>query len=598
MANPSLQEQAYLEATGFSTDTAAPWNPDFGTATFAMPPAEQVIYDNQGLFKAGMIWQHQLLTYYPPTRETRDISRFVQQITYTEAEGQAGVQGTIDFVDLDNPGGLADWQDEGSLRNWLARPGLVMIFSTAWQGHALQERQRWIAWEPTVGAPQDDSIDFYDYLVYLANAEASFGYTKQDASHPGGWTAHQITADICTRYSIPVKSLVSTTYKIPYFLYTGTIYEAIALAYSYDTAMTGNYYYITTEQGQLVVRRARSIIHGVNMPFLLDPSVNVRNPLTFTRSLDDFAMGIIPTGVDSAGNPAYIVSGNVDPNSTVTPEQGSADAALAGITQQAAATAADTMGSLTQQQKNDQLAAGVLFGTLQVNVKLGQVRDPTYTANAAQLLSNQLARAEKTLSVLADGNVLLREGDPCHVLGYPLDLYIQSITQTITREDHTMQLTLVWRQWEVADMEDYQTIQQAGAQYAEAQAEQAALQSQISGGSGGSGQSAPSSGTVIGLVTWQDLNTIGAKYGWSGQEINDWASVIKEESNGTLTDTNPSSGAYGIAQGITGPNWYYQFPGGNPNTVTGQLTAMAAYISQRYGNPTAAQQFHLANGWY
>ena len=519
----SLQEQAYLQATGFAQDTASPTTPDFGSVSYVKPSAEKVIYDSQGQFDAGKVSSVQLLAYYPPTREMRDLSPWVSQISYTESVGQAGVQGTIDFLDVpkrsrwgdtqasaSGAGALSNWTDPYALRNFIARPGLVMIYSTAHRGKPLAERQRWINWSPTVGSPGSDSVSFYDYLVYLANGEGSFGYTNADKHHPGGWTAHQITADICQRYGIPVKSLVKTTYKIPYFLYTGTIYEAIALAYAYDRHMTGNYYFITSVQGQLVVRRARSILHGTMMPFLLDPEVNIRQPMTFTRSMDNFAGGIIPTGVDAAGNAAYILGGNVDPNAAVTPQMSAADLKAAGLTQQdlSGVSSSGQSKSITQTQKNNQLAASMLFGGLTVNVKLAQVRDPNYNKAAAQLLSDRLARAAKSLSLVADGNVLVRQGDRVHVLGYPLDLYIADITQTITRADHTMQLTLAWREYEVSDMEDYRQIQQAGAQYAASKAELAALTKSAGGGSntGNAGPGAPvtGGGWKSGLMTWYD----------------------------------------------------------------------------------------------
>jgi hypothetical protein len=149
---------------------------------------------------------------------------------------------------------------------------------------------------------------------------------------------------------------------------------------------------------------------------------------------------------------------------------------------------------MTQAMKDNQLAASVLFGNLVVNVKNRQIRDPNYSKKEAQLLSDRLARAAKSLSVLADGNVLVRQGDRAHVLGYPLDLFIRDITQTISRTDHNMQLTLAWREYEVSDMEDWRQIQQAGAQYASAQAQIAALNklaNQGSGGGGGGGGNVP-----------------------------------------------------------------------------------------------------------
>lgn len=122
-------------------------------------------------------------------------------------------------------------------------------------------------------------------------------------------------------------------------------------------------------------------------------------------------------------------------------------------------------------------------------------------------------------------------------------------------------------------------------------------------GSSGTGPSTVGSGSAAvdihgtGQVTPQLLQQVGAPHGWSGQEIADWNQVISMESGGNPHAVNPSSGAAGIAQFINGFSEYFTY-GGNPNTVQGQLTAMANYIKQRYGSPSAAlaheQQFH----WY
>ena len=116
-------------------------------------------------------------------------------------------------------------------------------------------------------------------------------------------------------------------------------------------------------------------------------------------------------------------------------------------------------------------------------------------------------------------------------------------------------------------------------------------------GIGGGSLSNVVGGTVVGDVTTAMLDTIGAAHGWTSQEISDWAQVIKLESNGTITDTNSQSGAYGIAQFINGAGEYAQY-GGNSTSVIGQLTSMANYIAQRYGNPSKALSFHLANNYY
>jgi hypothetical protein len=104
-------------------------------------------------------------------------------------------------------------------------------------------------------------------------------------------------------------------------------------------------------------------------------------------------------------------------------------------------------------------------------------------------------------------------------------------------------------------------------------------------------------GNVVGEVTSGDLSALATQHGWDASQIADWVKVITRESGGNPTATNPSSGAYGIAQGIDGPSWYAAH-GGDATTVTGQLTAMANYISQRYGTPAAAWAHEQSAGWY
>jgi hypothetical protein len=471
MASPTLQEQAYLEALGFSESTAGSTEPDYGTTSFPTPSAAPNFAYDQRTFAAGVVDEIQLLGYYPVTREMRDLSAYVSTITYTEAEGQAGIMGELDFYDPAQPGALLDDAARKSLQNYIALVGLTFIFSTRADGAPFAERQRWINWNPVVGAPLDDTVQFYDNLVYLANAECSVGYQNL--------TASEITANICQIFGIPVGSIVQATYKIPYFLFTGSIYDAIATAYAFERHMTGKYFYITVDRGKLIVRRVRSVLHDAKDVFLLDPATNVRNPMTFSRTLDQYAGGIIPTGTDQAGNAEYINLGTINPNSltkttsSVTPTASKTDVAAAeqaGLTKaQAEAAAVGGQASINAAEQANQLAASVLFGAFTFNRRVASIRDPAYSAKAAQLLSNRLARAGKELDLTADGNVLVRQGDRVHVLGYPLDLFISSITQTISRTDHTMQLALAWREFDVSDQEDYHAVQQAGAQYLDLQ---------------------------------------------------------------------------------------------------------------------------------
>jgi hypothetical protein len=93
------------------------------------------------------------------------------------------------------------------------------------------------------------------------------------------------------------------------------------------------------------------------------------------------------------------------------------------------------------------------------------------------------------------------------------------------------------------------------------------------------------------------VNQIAKKLGWGPAEVSAWLQVIARESGGSMTAQNPSSSAYGIAQFINGAGEYYTY-GGNPNTLVGQLVAMANYIKQRYGTPSAAWGNELSAGYY
>jgi hypothetical protein len=112
-------------------------------------------------------------------------------------------------------------------------------------------------------------------------------------------------------------------------------------------------------------------------------------------------------------------------------------------------------------------------------------------------------------------------------------------------------------------------------------------------GAGGAGSVGGSAGAVQALV-----RSMAAARGWTGALWNDLNALEMREAGWVLTARNPSSGAYGIAQGITGPSWYYQWPGGNPNTAQGQGIGLLDYIAQRYGNPAAAWAHEQAFSWY
>lgn len=111
------------------------------------------------------------------------------------------------------------------------------------------------------------------------------------------------------------------------------------------------------------------------------------------------------------------------------------------------------------------------------------------------------------------------------------------------------------------------------------------------------GSSAGATTTQQGSVTAGSLSGLASQHGWNASEVAAWLGVIAKESGGRLDAQNPSSNAYGIAQFINGPSEYAQY-GGNATTVQGQLTAMANYIQERYGTPSAALAHENEYHWY
>jgi hypothetical protein len=93
------------------------------------------------------------------------------------------------------------------------------------------------------------------------------------------------------------------------------------------------------------------------------------------------------------------------------------------------------------------------------------------------------------------------------------------------------------------------------------------------------------------------LQSAAAKLGWTGAEWAALNNVEMAEAGYNLTATNPSSGAYGMAQFINGPSEYAQY-GGDSTSAAGQATAMVNYIAQRYGDPIAAWAHEQADHWY
>ncbi|MDQ0030866.1 hypothetical protein [Arthrobacter bambusae] len=86
-------------------------------------------------------------------------------------------------------------------------------------------------------------------------------------------------------------------------------------------------------------------------------------------------------------------------------------------------------------------------------------------------------------------------------------------------------------------------------------------------------------------------------YGWGQGEMSSLLALWNKESDWRTTATNASSGAYGIGQSLPGDKMASEGADWQTNYQT-QIRWGLNYIKERYGSPSAAWSFHLANNWY
>ncbi|WP_091465385.1 aggregation-promoting factor C-terminal-like domain-containing protein [Paenarthrobacter nitroguajacolicus] len=92
------------------------------------------------------------------------------------------------------------------------------------------------------------------------------------------------------------------------------------------------------------------------------------------------------------------------------------------------------------------------------------------------------------------------------------------------------------------------------------------------------------------------LSILG-NYGWGPGEMTALNTLWEKESNWKTTAMNASSGAYGIVQSLPASKMATVGPDWETNYQT-QIKWGLNYIKERYGSPSAALGFHLANNWY
>ena len=87
------------------------------------------------------------------------------------------------------------------------------------------------------------------------------------------------------------------------------------------------------------------------------------------------------------------------------------------------------------------------------------------------------------------------------------------------------------------------------------------------------------------------------QFGWSGSQFSCLQPLWERESGWDVTAENPSSGAYGIPQALSGSLMASAGPDWQTDAAT-QIRWGLTYIQGRYGSPCGAWAHEEADGWY
>ena len=86
-------------------------------------------------------------------------------------------------------------------------------------------------------------------------------------------------------------------------------------------------------------------------------------------------------------------------------------------------------------------------------------------------------------------------------------------------------------------------------------------------------------------------------YGWDSGQFGCLLKLWTQESSWLTDATNPSSGAYGIAQALP-PSKYYTAGSDWLTSYRTQINWGLGYIASRYGTPCNAWAHEVSAGWY
>lgn len=221
----------------------------------------------------------------------------------------------------------------------------------------------------------------------------------------------------------------------------------------------------------------------------------------------------------------------------------------------------------------------------------------------AQLDSDAAAKAKAAESArrAAEDSVAATEGQRTTLVAQLASL--TSTSAAVAQKYQEGQVALA--AYEAAQEAKRQAAQRAAEAAAAAAANQQAQQpisSGLGGGGGGGAGSGPRGGGGGSVVNdpagarQYASSRLGA-YGWGQEQMQCLSQLWTQESSWMTDATNPSSGAYGIAQALP-PDKYYSAGSDWLSNYRTQIDWGLGYIRDRYGSPCNAWQHEIGFNWY
>ncbi|WAH98017.1 lytic transglycosylase domain-containing protein [Arthrobacter sp. MMS18-M83] len=229
----------------------------------------------------------------------------------------------------------------------------------------------------------------------------------------------------------------------------------------------------------------------------------------------------------------------------------------------------------------------------------------------AQLDSDAAAKAQAAESArrAAEDSVAATEGQRTTLVAQLASL--TSTSAAVAQKYQEGQVALAaYQAAQEAKREAAQRQAEAAAAEANRQAQQAQqaqqpISSGLGGGGGsvsggtGSGSRAGGGGSVVNdpAGARQYASSRLGAYGWGQEQMQCLSQLWTQESSWMTDATNPSSGAYGIAQALP-PDKYYSAGSDWLSNYRTQIDWGLGYIRDRYGSPCNAWQHEMGFNWY